>query len=135
MQLHFHSLVFACTCLQALDCLTCVKHHQAIESIGRQMQLCMKVLSLAGSVSSQLYYTHSAGSYSLLLLVGLWCPSLHLLQTQAANASEFRYRLSHGSIHSLRSKQHPWDLLPESPTRSGETQQTDGTHECVLKLQ
>ncbi|DBA86821.1 TPA: hypothetical protein ACH3X2_005404 [Trebouxia sp. C0005] len=33
-------------------------------------------------------------------------------------AGSSRYRLSHGSVHSLRPKQHPWDLLPESPTRT-----------------
>ncbi|KAL0050716.1 hypothetical protein WJX82_005679 [Trebouxia sp. C0006] len=34
-------------------------------------------------------------------------------------AGSSRYRVSHGSVHSLRPKQHPWDLLPESPTRTG----------------
>ncbi|KAL0025519.1 hypothetical protein WJX77_008758 [Trebouxia sp. C0004] len=34
-------------------------------------------------------------------------------------AGSSRYRVSHGSVYSLRPKQHPWDLLPESPTRTG----------------
>ena len=32
-QLLFHSLVFACACLQTLNCLSCVKQHQAIERV------------------------------------------------------------------------------------------------------
>ena len=44
------------------------------------------------------------------------CISPHFMHA----CHSYRYRVSHASVHSLRSKPHPWDLLPESPVPTGE---------------